>query len=199
MHIQTDINTKMRCVLVNWLLGVAKGFKVDFETVRLTIEILDRTIKKMHIYRKLFQLVGTVCLMISVKITSSIDSSIPELDEFVHVCGGAYTAKEIRALEETIVQLHKFDLFPACAPTGEFISKSVDLMYTVLFFSDQCSQHDPEVVALSFAQLHAGVQLSTAFLTHWRALFARHRLDNGVAVWHSIDTLLKVDKLVLLK
>ena len=42
MEIQTDINEKMRAILVDWLVDVHLKFKLLPETLYLTVTIIDR-------------------------------------------------------------------------------------------------------------------------------------------------------------
>lgn len=39
---QTELNAKMRCVLVDWLVLVHQKFKLLSETLYLTVSIMDR-------------------------------------------------------------------------------------------------------------------------------------------------------------
>lgn len=51
MQVQTDINEKMRAILVDWLIDVHHKFKLLPETLFLTVNIIDRYLAKHAIHR----------------------------------------------------------------------------------------------------------------------------------------------------
>ena len=51
MQKQTDINEKMRAILVDWLIEVHLKFKLLPETLFLTINMIDRYLEKQVISR----------------------------------------------------------------------------------------------------------------------------------------------------
>jgi hypothetical protein len=58
MSKQTDINAKMRTILVNWLVEVHRKFRLKPETLFLTVNVLDRFLEKKAVSRSKLQLVG---------------------------------------------------------------------------------------------------------------------------------------------
>ena len=54
---QTDINAKMRAILIDWLVEVHQKFKLLPDTLFLTINIIDRFLQKKAVTRKNLQLV----------------------------------------------------------------------------------------------------------------------------------------------
>ena len=54
---QTDINAKMRAILIDWLVEVHQKFKLLPDTLFLTINIIDRFLQKKSVTRKNLQLV----------------------------------------------------------------------------------------------------------------------------------------------
>ena len=48
---QTDINEKMRAILVDWLIEVHLKFKLLPETLFLTVNLIDRFLEKQVIQR----------------------------------------------------------------------------------------------------------------------------------------------------
>ena len=42
---QTEINDKMRCILVDWLVDICENFKISNKTLFLTIDLIDRYIE----------------------------------------------------------------------------------------------------------------------------------------------------------
>lgn len=49
--VQTDINEKMRAILLDWLLDVHFKCQLMPETLFCTINYIDRFLKKKHIFR----------------------------------------------------------------------------------------------------------------------------------------------------
>lgn len=82
----------MRSILVDWLIDVHLKFKLQSETLYLTINLIDRYLAKNTILRNKLQLVGVSCLFIASKYE---EIYAPELKDFVYVCDNAYTKEEI--------------------------------------------------------------------------------------------------------
>ena len=55
---QTDINDKMRAILIDWLVEVHLKFKLMPETLLLTTNLIDRFLEKKAVTRKNLQPVG---------------------------------------------------------------------------------------------------------------------------------------------
>lgn len=64
---QTDINAKMRSILVDWLIEVHRKFELTPETLYLTINIVDRFLSIMAVSRRELQLVGISSMLIASK------------------------------------------------------------------------------------------------------------------------------------
>ena len=64
---QTDINSKMRAILIDWLIDVHRKFELMPETLYLTVNIVDRYLSMRNISRKLLQLVGMSSMIIACK------------------------------------------------------------------------------------------------------------------------------------
>ena len=61
---QTDINEKMRIILINWLIEVHFKFHLLSETLYICINIIDRYLSKKNINRKYLQLLGVTYFFI---------------------------------------------------------------------------------------------------------------------------------------
>ena len=48
---QTDVNEKMRAILIDWLVEVHLKFKLMVETLYLTVNLIDRFLEKEPITR----------------------------------------------------------------------------------------------------------------------------------------------------
>ena len=67
MKKQRDINEKMRAILVDWLIEVHYKFKLNAETLFITISIIDRYLSVEQVKRQYLQLVGVTAMLIASK------------------------------------------------------------------------------------------------------------------------------------
>lgn len=104
---QTDINEKMRAILIDWLVDVNVKFKLVPETLFLTINLIDRYLSKAKVSRNKLQLVGVSSLLIATKYEEIYP---PSLKEFVAICDRAYTSNEILEMEAQILCSLDFEL-----------------------------------------------------------------------------------------
>ena len=107
MKNQTDINEKMRAILIDWLVEVHLKFKLVQETLFLTINIIDRFLEKKNIMRNRLQLVGVTAMLISCKYE---EIYAPEIRDFVYITDKAYTKDDILAMENEILSTLQFNI-----------------------------------------------------------------------------------------
>jgi hypothetical protein len=89
-HHGQNASPKMRMILVNWMVQVARRFRLLNETLFLTVAYMDRYLQKTETIDKAqMQLVGIACMMLASK-NEEIYS--PSLSDYVYVCDKAYTA-----------------------------------------------------------------------------------------------------------
>jgi hypothetical protein len=100
MKSQTDINEKMRSILIDWLVEVHLKFKLVPETLFLTVNLIDRYLNKKIIMRNRLQLVGVTAMLIACKYE---EIYAPEVKDFVYITDKAYTKEEIFAMENDIL------------------------------------------------------------------------------------------------
>lgn len=65
MRKQPDITNSMRCILVDWLVEVAEEYKLQRETLFLTVNYIDRFLSQMSVLRNKLQLVGAACMFLA--------------------------------------------------------------------------------------------------------------------------------------
>jgi len=92
MAIQTEINEKMRAILVDWLVEVHAKFKLLPETIFLTINLIDRYLQSEKVGRDKLQLVGVAAMLIATKYE---EIYAPEVRDFVFISDNAYNQKQI--------------------------------------------------------------------------------------------------------
>lgn len=96
MSHQTDINEKMRSILIDWLFEVHQKFKLMPETLYLTVNLIDRFLEKKLVMRQKLQLVGVTAMLLASKYE---EIYAPEVRDFVYITDKAYTREQILAME----------------------------------------------------------------------------------------------------
>ncbi|KAG2334557.1 hypothetical protein Bca52824_005737 [Brassica carinata] len=100
MHIQTEMNEKMRAILVDWLLEVHIKFELNLETLYLTVNIIDRFLSVKAVPKRELQLLGISALLIASKYEEIWP---PQVNDLVYVTDNAYNNKQILVMEKTIL------------------------------------------------------------------------------------------------
>eukprot|EP00929_Paragymnodinium_shiwhaense_P020384 TRINITY_DN1360_c0_g1_i1.p1 TRINITY_DN1360_c0_g1~~TRINITY_DN1360_c0_g1_i1.p1 ORF type:complete len:573 (+),score=138.09 TRINITY_DN1360_c0_g1_i1:187-1905(+) len=128
MDMQTDINAKMRCILLDWLLEVSKKFKTRKSAVHLASDVVDRHLSRRIIGRKRLQLLGVTALLVASKFEGEGVRDWRggiEVSDCVYICGQGYCSQEdVLGMEVEILNALNFKL---CRPT-------------VLLFADRFSE-----------------------------------------------------------
>ena len=108
--IQTDINEKMRIILINWLIEVHFKFRLLNETLFICINIIDRYLSQKNINRKYLQLLGITSLFIACKYEEIYP---PNAKDLIYMTDNAYKIEEMIKMENEILGVLKFELtFP---------------------------------------------------------------------------------------
>lgn len=111
MHHLVHVNSKMRGILVDWLVSVQQKYKLRAETLFLTVQLIDRYLELKSTTRRNVQLVGVTALLIAAKFEEVYP---PQIKDLVYVTDKAYTRDEIIKME--VVMLGVLD-FKICCPT----------------------------------------------------------------------------------
>lgn len=104
---QSDITVKMRAILVDWLIDVHLKFKLQPETLHLTVNIIDRFLARRMVSRRKLQLVGITAMLIAGKYQ---EIYAPEVADFVYISDKAYPKDEILGMEAAILNELKFEV-----------------------------------------------------------------------------------------
>lgn len=94
---QTEINERMRTILVDWLVEVHHRFDLLQETLYLTISLLDRYLERSNVARRQLQLVGVTAMLLASKYEEMYP---PELGDFVYISDNTYTREQILQMEQ---------------------------------------------------------------------------------------------------
>ncbi|GKV21917.1 hypothetical protein SLEP1_g31842 [Rubroshorea leprosula] len=107
---QTDINEKMRAILIDWLIEVHDKFDLMSETLFLTVNIIDRFLSQQTVVRKKLQLVGLVAMLLACKYE---EVSVPIVGDLILIADKAYTRKELLEMERLMLNTLQFNMsFP---------------------------------------------------------------------------------------
>lgn len=112
MQKQKDINTKMRAILIDWLIDVNLKFKLLPQSLFMTMDIINRYLSIKQVSRIELQLLGIAALMIVGKYEEIYP---PVLKDYVAVCDNAYKREDILRMEAEIIATLKFDLTQPCS------------------------------------------------------------------------------------
>ncbi|KAL6001544.1 hypothetical protein ACLOJK_007282 [Asimina triloba] len=107
MSNQTDINRKMRAILIDWLIEVHHKFELRHETLFLTINIIDRYLSRQGVVRKYLQLVGITSMLLACKYE---EICVPQLDDFIYISDRAYTREDILKMEKSMLNALQFNM-----------------------------------------------------------------------------------------
>lgn len=120
MKKQQDITDSMRAILVDWLVEVGEEYKLQNETLYLTVNYIDRFLSSMSVLRGKLQLVGTAAMLLAAKFEEIYP---PEVAEFVYITDDTYTKKQVLRMEHLVLKVLSFDL--AAPTTFQFLTQYV--------------------------------------------------------------------------
>lgn len=104
---QQEINSTMRAILVDWLVGVQMKFRLQPETLYLCVNIIDRYLSRVHVRRRRLQLLGITALFVACK----YEEIYPlEVKDCVYVTDRAYNRQEVLDMEFDIVMVLGFKM-----------------------------------------------------------------------------------------
>lgn len=107
INLQTDINAKMRSILIDWLISVHSQLRLKRDTLFLCANIIDRYISQKIILRSKFQLLGITALFVASKYEEIF---CPPVSYFVDFTAKTFSKEEILEMESTILSELQFEL-----------------------------------------------------------------------------------------
>lgn len=120
MNFQEDITVKMRSILIDWLVDVHLKFRLNPETLHLTVSIIDRFLEVAPVLRRKLQLVGVTAMLIASKYQEIYP---PETDDFVFISDKAYTKEEILKMEA--LMLNQLDFAVTVPSSLTFLERAL--------------------------------------------------------------------------
>lgn len=169
MNRQSDINEKMRAILIDWLIEVHLKFKLMPETLFLTINLLDRYLACRSVVRKNLQLVGVTAMLLACKYE---EIWAPEVQDFVFISDKAYTREQVLEMEKQILGMLKFNL---TVPTP--------YVFLVRFLKAACADTELEMTAFFLTEL---------CLTEYNMMRYCPSLLSAAAVYTAQQTLMRI-------
>jgi cyclin B len=118
MERQPYVNSKMRAILVDWLVDVHKKYKLRPETLFLAIALIDRFLEKRTTPRRYLQLVGVTGLLIAAKFEELYP---PQVQDFVYVTDNAYTKEDMIRMEASMLTVLDFKI--GCPTAVHFLDR----------------------------------------------------------------------------
>ncbi|XP_012585730.1 PREDICTED: G2/mitotic-specific cyclin-B3 [Condylura cristata] len=104
---QTDINSDMRAILVDWLVEVQMTFEVSHETLYLAVKLVDHYLMAAICKKEKLQLLGSTAFLIAAKFE---EATPPCLDDFLYICNDIYQRNEMLSMEMRILEVLNFDI-----------------------------------------------------------------------------------------
>ena len=125
MSYQSDINHKMRAILIDWLIDVHLKYKLVPQTIYIAVNLIDRYLAKNDTNRAKLQLVGVTAMFIACKYEEIYP---PELKDFVYITDGAYVKADVLNMEYRMLKSLEFNVtFPTQWSIFEIYRKKLDL------------------------------------------------------------------------
>lgn len=109
MKNKEGINTRMRAILVDWLIDVAAKFRMAFQTIFLTIHFLDQYCQNSDVDKSEYQLLGIACILVASK-TEEVYP--PHTSRYTQICDHAFTLPQILEMEQKVLQVLNFEVHP---------------------------------------------------------------------------------------
>ncbi|KAG7207685.1 hypothetical protein KM043_009304 [Ampulex compressa] len=107
MEKQVCLSRFMRALLVDWMVEVQESFELNHETLYLAVKLVDLYLTKVTVGKETLQLLGAATLFIA----SKYDERIPPMvEDFLYICDGAYTRKQLIRMEMNVLKVVDFDL-----------------------------------------------------------------------------------------
>jgi len=169
MSKQTEVTHSMRSILIDWLVEVATEYKLQSETLHLTISYVDRFLSVMSVQKSKIQLLGVTSMLIAAKVEEVYP---PNISDLIYITCDSYTKKHILRMEVLLLKVLAFDL---CMPTSHlFVNK-----YCHMFqLHQKCISLATYINELSLLDGETFLRFSPSILAASSVALARHTLGD---------------------
>ncbi|CAG9322803.1 unnamed protein product [Blepharisma stoltei] len=107
LDLHIEINSKMRAILIDWIISAHLKFKLLPETLFIAVNLVDRYLEKKAVYKQHLQLVGLASLLIASKYEEIYP---PETLNLVKIADNAYSKEQILLMESDILRTLDFKI-----------------------------------------------------------------------------------------
>ena len=113
LYHQRELTDGMRTILVDWLIEVAYRFKLERQTLFLTVTYLDIALRggvrrtSFQCPRSALQLLGMTCMFVACKFE---ETYAPEIRDFVYISDKAFSVDDVRRMEGVLLELLEWNL-----------------------------------------------------------------------------------------
>ncbi|EPS61050.1 a-type cyclin, partial [Genlisea aurea] len=98
--IQTDVTANMRGILIDWLVEVSEEYKLQSDTLYLTVSYIDLYLSKNTVNRQKLQLLGVSSMLIASKYE---EITPPHVEDFCYITDNTYTKKDVVQMESDML------------------------------------------------------------------------------------------------
>ena len=163
MSHQSDINHRMRAILIDWLIDVHLKYKLLPQTMYIAVNLIDRYLEKVDTNRVKLQLVGITAMFIATKYEEIYP---PELKDFVYITDGAYIKQDVLKMENKMLAKLNFDVtFPTWWNLFEIYKRKLDLddkTFKLAWFLMELCLIDYKILKFKMSQIAASAILIAA-------------------------------------
>ncbi|KAL1491691.1 hypothetical protein ABEB36_012252 [Hypothenemus hampei] len=107
MERQICLTKWMRSLLVDWMVEIQESFELNHETLYLGVKLVDLYLDRVVVSKDTLQLVGAAAMFVASKFDERIP---PMIDDFLYICDGAYTRREMIRMEVSLVKVVDYNL-----------------------------------------------------------------------------------------
>lgn len=128
----TNINSRMRTILVDWLVDIHRFYQLKDETLYGSVKILDiYSSKDTGILESDYQMIGCASMFISSKIN---ERYCIEAEDCVYISNRCFTVEQLLETERDILYVLNFDIIYPKSPL-QYLSDGVD-NYIAMYLLD---------------------------------------------------------------
>ncbi|CAK8535735.1 unnamed protein product [Lathyrus sativus] len=167
--VQRDITPSMRGILVDWLVEVSEGYKLQANTLYLAVYLMDWFLSKSFIERQKLQLLGITCMLIASKYE---EINAPHVEDFCFITDNTYTKEQVLQMESLVLKSLAYQLFAPTTKTflrrflraaqASYKRPSIELEYLANYLA--------ELTLMSYSFLNflpSMIAASAVFLARW--------------------------------
>ncbi|KAG5513470.1 hypothetical protein PMAC_000901 [Pneumocystis sp. 'macacae'] len=103
MDLQPELEWYMRPYLIDFIIEVHSGFRLQPTTLYLTVNLIDRYTSKRVVFKKHYQLLGCSALWIAAKF-EELKDRVPTLKELCTMCCDSYREEMFVQMESHIIK-----------------------------------------------------------------------------------------------